>query len=64
MKYLPLIFLLAACETPPPDLDSVGLLNPVCVLLCVGDYTAGNVEGNEGSLTSTRSETISTSGAN
>ena len=64
MKCLPLIFLLAACETPPPDLDSLGLLNPACVLLCVSDYTAGNVEGNEGSLSSTRSKTTSASGAN
>ena len=48
-------FLLAACETPPPDLSSVGVSNPVCVLFCSSDYR--NTSDNDLPDTFTTTET-------
>ena len=58
MRYaLALVLLLAGCELPPPELDSVGVSNPLCVLFCRSDYRNTSDNALPDTLTTTETST-------
>lgn len=57
-----ILLALSACTKPPeqPDLNTYGMLQPVCILLCRQSQTLTEADGGTAPLTITTTETNTT----